>query len=101
MSNGTRLTKSAVWVDSSRNVSDKSVGVALIYDPDKQCYYETTIAGIVNHVASEVDDRLSKKEAELDAKIKEFEEKQAQFIADMTKTNASMIELVEKTISED
>ena len=101
MSSGTKLTKSAVWVDSGRNVDDKTVGVALIYDPDRQCYYQTTIAGIATHVASDVDERLSKKEAEIDAKIKALEEKQEQFIADMTKANASVIDLVEKTITED
>ncbi len=107
MSSGTRLTKSAVWVDTGRSISDKSVGVALIYDPDKQCYYETSIAGIVRYVREDMEAKfaaksseLDAKEAEIDAKIKALEEKQSQFIADITKANASVIDLVEKTITE-
>lgn len=90
-----------VRVDTSRNVLDKSQGAVLLYDADRLCYYETTIKDIILSVSEELDARYSAKEAELDAKIKELEEKQTQFIADVTKANASVIELVEKTISED
>ncbi len=90
-----------VWVDTSRDVLDKSQGAVLLYDPDRLCYYETTIKEIILSVSKELDAKYKAKEAELDAKIKELEEKQTQFIADVTKANASVIELVEKTISED
>ena len=90
-----------VRVDTSRNVLDKSQGAVLLYDPDRLCYYETTIRDIILSVSESLDERYSTKEAELDAKIKDLEDKQTQFIADITKANASVIELVEKTISED
>ena len=90
-----------VRVDTSRNVLDKSQGAVLLYDPDRLCYYETTIRDIILSVSESLDERYSAKEAELDAKIKSLEDKQTQFIADITKANASVIELVEKTISED
>lgn len=102
------MVKSGVYVDVSRSISDKSVDVALVFDPDKKCYYETSVSSIVKKVRSEMEAKfaeksseLDAKEAEIDAKIKALEEKQSQFIADITKANASVIELVEKTITED
>lgn len=90
-----------VRVDTSRNVLDKSQGAVLLFDPDELCYYEVAIKDLIHSISDELDARYSAKEAELDAKIKALEEKQEKFIADIAKANASVIDLVEKTITED
>lgn len=98
-----KIVNVAMPVDVSRLYGKKDGSTVLMWDPNKGCYYETSVAGIVAKAVSKVEERLSEMEKansdalrELGAKEAQMEETMNSFMADVKKTNQIIIELVEK-----
>ena len=94
MNKNKRFATYTITVDNAQRTPDDGSAPILLYDGLKDIYYRTTIKQILMVALKESREFLSAMESRMNDFETSMERKQNEFIADMVKSNETIINLV-------